>query len=228
MIRSAFPLLPAVLCVGFAAEALGQQQQQPRGNAPAAQGQTQGRGGATASQTRPPSGQRQGGQAKPAAPATPTTPTAPAAPGGGQAALVQSYGDWGVYTTPNARAKVCYALSQPKARTPSSLKDVPGYLFVATRPTEKIRNEVALIMNFDLKESADHQAVIGNTPYDLVAKGKNLWVKTPAEEPRLVEAMRRAADMTVKGVSAKNNATTDKYSLKGFGDALDRVQKECR
>ena len=105
---------------------------------------------------------------------------------------------------------------------------MPGYLFVATRPSENVRNEISLIMNFDLKETAEHQAVLGRDQFTLVAKGKNLWVKNPAEERRVVEAMKRAGELTVKGTSAKNNATADKYSLKGFGDALDRVQKECR
>ena len=39
--------------------------------------------------------------------------------------------------------------------------------------------------------------------------------------------MKRANDLVVKGASAKGNATSDRYSLKGFGDALDRVQKDA-
>ncbi len=151
-----------------------------------------------------------------------------ASPGGGQAALLQSFGDWGAYATTASRGRICYALSQPKSRSPANLKDTPGYLFVATRPAEKVRNEISLIMNFDLKEGVDHQAVIGSNQFALVAKGKNLWVKNPAEEGRMVEAMKKASEMTIKGTSAKNNATADRYSLKGFGEALDRVQKECR
>ena len=202
--------------------------------------QTQQRGGA--------SGQAQGQKGKPAAKpdakpagkpgAKPDGKSAgkpgakPAAgspvPGGGQARLVQSFGDWNVYTTPDPKTKVCYALSQPKARTPANLKDIPGYLFVATRPAEKVRNEISLIMNFDLKEGVDHQAVLGRDQFVLVAKGKNLWVKNPAEEAKVIDSMRRANDLVVKGTSAKNNVTSDRYSLKGFGDAIDRVQKECR
>lgn len=176
-------------------------------------------------------GQAQGksegqGKAKSATQGASPPATSPA-PGGGQATLLESYGDWGVYTTAG-RSKVCYALAQPKSRAPSTLKDVKGYLFVSARPADKVKNEISLIMNFDLKEEAEHQAVIGQNQFNLVAKGKNLWVKNPAEEGRVVEAMKRAGEMTVKGTSSKNNATADKYSLKGFGDAVDRVSKECR
>ena len=225
MIRASLRLsLPLVVSVGLATGAAAQQQQQrastPKPTETKAKRAAPAQGAAkpaASSQAKPAAS----GQAKPAA-------AGAASPAGGQATLLQSYGDWGVYTTPAGRAKVCYALSQPKSRTPSSLKDVPGYMFVATRPAEKVRNEISLIMNFDLKENAEHEAVLGRDQFTLVAKGKNLWVKNPAEERRVVEAMKRASDLTVKGVSAKNNATADKYSLKGFGDALERVQKECR
>jgi hypothetical protein len=221
MIRAPLSLcLAAAATLALAGEAAAQQQTRPAAGA-------QGQGRPT---TRPATPAKPAaGQAKPAAPAQGGKPPgSAAAPGGGQANLVQSYGDWGVYATPAGRARVCYALAQPKSRAPSNLKEVPGYLFVATRPSENVRNEISLIMNFDLKESAEHQAVLGRDQFTLVAKGKNLWVKNPAEERRVVEAMKRTGELTVKGTSAKNNATADKYSLKGFGDALDRVQKECR
>jgi hypothetical protein len=54
------------------------------------------------------------------------------------------------------------------------------------------------------------------------------WVKNAAEEPRLVETMRKGADVTVKGMSAKGTASTDIYSLKGLPQALDRMGQECR
>jgi Invasion associated locus B (IalB) protein len=201
-------LLPLVLSLGLATAASAQQQQ---------------RSGATATQ-KP--GQAKG---KPAAPAPGAAKPAAGAPGGEtKAAALQTYGDWEAHVAGTGRAKVCYALSKPKSRLPSNLKDVAGFMFVSMRPAERVRNEISLIMNFDLKEGAAHQAVIGRDQFALAAKGKNLWVSNAAQEPRLVEAMKRASELTVKGVSAKNNATTDKYSLKGFGDAWERVQKECR
>jgi invasion protein IalB len=53
------------------------------------------------------------------------------------------------------------------------------------------------------------------------------WIKNAAEEPQLVEAMRKGADMIVKGMSTRGTHTTDTYSLKGISNALDRVAKEC-
>ena len=61
------------------------------------------------------------------------------------------------------------------------------------------------------------------TALDIAKRNPNA-APLPGREP----AIEKAADLTVKSVSARNNNTADKYSLKGFGDALDRVQKECR
>jgi hypothetical protein len=214
--------LSALLLAGFATTLSAQTQQ--RGGT--SSGQAQGQKGKPDAKSAAKPGAKPDAKsaAKPGAKPAAGSP----APGGGQARLVQAYGDWNVYTTPDPKTKVCYALSQPKARTPSSLKDIPGYLFVATRPAEKVRNEISLIMNFDLKEGVDHQAVLGRDQFVLVAKGKNLWVKNPAEEAKVIDSMRRANDLVVKGTSSKNNATSDRYSLKGFGEAIERVQKECR
>jgi hypothetical protein len=44
----------------------------------------------------------------------------------------------------------------------------------------------------------------------------------------MIEAMRKASDIVVRGTSAKGTETTDRYSLKGLVQAIDRVAQECR
>lgn len=153
----------------------------------------------------------------------PALAQAPAGP-----ALVAQYGDWGVYVSQAARTKICYALSQPKERLPATLKRDPGYFFVSTRPGENIKNEVSVIAGFTIKDGSDAIADIGGTPFTLYTKTDSAWVRNVAEEARLVDALRRGRDLTVKSTSARGNVTTDKYSLSGFAQALDRVAQECR
>jgi hypothetical protein len=40
--------------------------------------------------------------------------------------------------------------------------------------------------------------------------------------------MRKSAEVTVKGVSAKGTETTDVFSLKGLAQALDRLAQDCK
>jgi hypothetical protein len=166
---------------------------------------------------------------KPAAkPARAAAKAAPAnVPGGAQATLVATFNDWSAYTAQTGKAKICYALAQPKARNPPNLKDTPAYLFVSFRPAENVRNEVAAVLGFPTKDGGASDVAIGSTKYDLVTKGANAWVKTPAEEPQVIATMSKGSAMMVSATSARGNKTTDRYSLAGFAQALERAKKEC-
>jgi invasion protein IalB len=142
--------------------------------------------------------------------------------------LVGQFGDWGVYVSQNPRTKVCYVLSQPKDRQPDSLKRDPGYFFVSTRPGENIKNEVSIMVGFPIKEGSEATAQIGDASFALYTKAESAWVHNISEEARLVEALRKGKDAVVKSTSTRGNVTTDRYSLSGIAQALDRVAQECR
>ena len=146
----------------------------------------------------------------------------------GQAMLLESAGKWQAFSSQQGRSKVCYALSKAEVRSPANLKEVDGLIFVSNRPGENVRNEISFVMNFDLKEDVEHQAVIGNETFALVAKGQNMWLKNPAEEPRMLDALRRGATLEVKGTSRRNNPTSDRYSLTGMTQTVKRAEDACK
>jgi hypothetical protein len=149
------------------------------------------------------------------------------ATGPGGAALLASYNDWNVYTAQTGRSKICYALSQPKDRLPKNLSRDPAYLFVSFRPAENVRNEVALVLGFAAKENGPADAAIGKASYALLTKETNAWLKNPAEEGQAIATMARGQSVIVKTQSARGNQLTDRYSLSGFNQALERARKEC-
>jgi hypothetical protein len=165
------------------------------------------------------------GAAKPAA-AKPE----PAVAGGSEPTLIGQFGTWGAYTaTPNGK-KVCFALAKPsssKTNPPNRPRD-PAYAFVSTRPAEKVLNEVSIMIGYALKPGSESTLEVGGASYVMYTQGDGLWIKNPAEEERMIDAMRKAADVTVKGVSAKGTETIDVFSLKGLSQALDRVAQDCR
>lgn len=165
-----------------------------------------------------------------------------AEPAAAKPALVATYGDWSVFESQAGKARICYALAQPKDRAPPELKRDPGYAFISERPAESVRNEVSFIMGFDVAtpadpaEAKDKKAVdvapsasIGDTTFDLLPKGPNLWVKNAAKESDLIAEMRKGAKLklVIKAASKRGNVTVDTYSLAGFGQAIDRALKEC-
>ena len=54
------------------------------------------------------------------------------------------------------------------------------------------------------------------------------WVKNAAEEPKMIDAMRKGSELVVKSESHSGAKTTDTYSLKGLAEALTKVAEECK
>jgi len=176
--------------------------------------------------------------AKPAAPAAKTAAKPESKPaavpaavaGGAEPTLIGQFGTWGAYSaTPNGK-KVCFALAKPsssKTNPPNRPRD-PAYAFVSTRPAEKVNNEVSVMIGYALKPGSESSVEVGGAAFAMYTQGDGLWIKNAAEEERMVEAMRKSADLVVKGVSAKGTETTDTFSLKGLAQALDRISQDCR
>jgi hypothetical protein len=155
---------------------------------------------------------------------------AAAAAGGAEPTLIGQFGTWGAYTAAPNGKKVCFALAKPsssKTNPPNRPRD-PAYAFVSTRPAEKVINEVSVMIGYALKPGSESSLEVGGASYAMYTQGDGLWIKNAAEEERMVDAMRKAADVTVKGVSAKGTETTDTFSLKGLSQALDKLAQDCR
>jgi Invasion associated locus B (IalB) protein len=168
---------------------------------------------------------------KPPAPTAAAAPAAtPAAPTAPQPTLLGQFGDWGAYTASPGGRKVCFALAKPSSTktTPPNRPRDPAYMFISSRPSEKVREEVSIIFGYGFKPNSDASVEIGGANYAMYTQSDGAWVKNAAEETRLVDAMRKSGDLTVKGTSAKGTASVDVYSLRGLPEALNRVGQECK
>ena len=191
-----------------------------------------GAAGLAQAQTASPKAQKSAAKpalAKPEA-AKPEAKPAAAVAGNAEPALIGQFGTWGAYTaTPNGK-RVCFALAKPsssKTNPPNRPRD-PAYAFVSTRPAEKVTNEVSIMIGYTLKAGSESTLEVGGSSYAMYTQGDGLWIKNAAEEERMVDAMRKSADATIKGVSAKGTETTDTFSLKGLSQALDRLAQDCK
>ena len=180
--------------------------------------------------------QQQAPSAKPAAPkpAAPKSaaapPAAPSIPGAPQPTLLAQFGEWGAYTATPSGKKVCFALAKPvtSSTVPPNRPRDPAWMFISSRPTERVKDEVSVIFGYGVKPNTDANIEIAGGSYAMYTQADGAWVKNPAEEPKLVEVLRKGADATVKGTSAKGTVSTDVYSLKGLSQALDKIGQECR
>src|SRR5215471_7931380 len=169
--------------------------------------------------------------AKPAAPpaAKPASPAAAAA-GGVQPKLLGQYGMWGAYTASPGGKKVCFALAKPTASetNPPNRPRNPIFMFISTRPADKVTNEISLVVGYPFKAGAEATAQVGGSSFALYTQQDGAWIKNATEEAKMIDAMRGGDNAVVKGVSAKGTQSTDTFSLKGVAQALDRTAQECK
>ncbi len=160
----------------------------------------------------------------------PSKPASAAATAANQPTLLGQYGDWGAYTAAPGGNKICFALAKPKTTKiePAGRKRDPSYLFVSTRPVDNVKNEVSVVIGYPFKTSSDATAEVGGAKFAMYTQNDGAWIKNVAEEARMVDAMRKGADLTVKGTSGRGAQSTDQYSLKGLGQALDKIEQECK
>jgi len=205
--------LALAAAVGLLTAALAQQSPPAKQAKPAPKSETK-------SETKSPQPAKQAKQPAPA----------PAGAGGAQPSLLGQFGDWGAYTAANGGKKLCYALAKPssQATEPANRPRDPAYIFVSTRPSENVRNEISIVIGYPFKPGYEANVDIGSAKYAMYTQADGAWIKNAAEEARMVDAMRRGSDLVVTGESGRGTKSTDRYNLKGLSQALDRVAQECK
>jgi len=148
-----------------------------------------------------------------------------------EATLLGQFTDWGAYTAqPNGR-KICFVISRPTSRQekpPNRRSDEHGtYMFVSTRPADKVTNEISMLITNYAFNNQDATVTVGDSKFILQTRGDGAWTKDAADESRLVEAMRGGSTMTVTATTDRGTMTIDNFSLRGVTDALARAAKEC-
>jgi Invasion associated locus B (IalB) protein len=155
---------------------------------------------------------------------------AEAVAGGTKPTLLGQYGDWGAYTASPGGKKICFAIAKPSSSetNPPNRPRNPAYMFISSRPGDKVSNEISVIIGYPFKSSTEATLAVGSANFALYTQQDGAWIKDAAEEPKLVEALRAAQSAVVRGASAKGTRTTDIFSLKGLAQALDRSDKDCK
>ena len=214
-------LVPLLVAAALALPAHAQAQDQP------------GEPAAAAPAKKPPAKLKPAAKPKPAEAESAKPAEKPAAVpniGGVKPTLLGQYGEWGAYTASPGGKKVCFVIAKPTAAdtNPPNRPRNPVYLFVSTRPADKVTNEVSIITGYPFKSGTEASVTVGTTGYALYTQQDGAWIKNAAEEAKMVDAMRNGDNVVIKGGSAKGTQSTDTFSLRGISQALDRTAQECK
>lgn len=145
--------------------------------------------------------------------------------------LLGDFGAWKAFKSSDGGTVVCYALSQPASSLPKGAKRDPIFFIVSNFPARQVKGEPSIVIGYPFKEGSKATVEVGGASYSFTTVNSGseggAWIPDSATEQKLIAGLRNGSAMTVKGTSKRGTNTTDKYSLSGVSQALDRINQEC-
>lgn len=139
--------------------------------------------------------------------------------------------DWAVFE--GADPKECWAVTAPKETVNTrdgrqvSVRRGDVLLFVTWRPTQSIAGEVSFTGGYPFAEGSTATLDIGGTTFELFTEGEYAWPATPADDQKIVTAMKRGANAVVTARSARGTQTQDTFSLLGATAMIEDAEQRC-
>jgi hypothetical protein len=150
---------------------------------------------------------------------------------GVQPEILGAFKNWAAYMTESGDSKVCYALSKPVSSEPLKVRRDPTFFLINDWPGRKARGEPEIVPGYPYKDGSSVTVQLGSDTFTFFTKNEGgtggAWVEAQADEQKLVDAMKSAAEAVVTGTSKRGTVTRDTYSLVGFADALDKAHQAC-
>jgi hypothetical protein len=136
--------------------------------------------------------------------------------------VIARHADWSVVVAETNRGKLCYAAGSPRLRRPEGAVRGRAFVFVTTRPSDRVRDEFAVEFGFEVTSGST--LTIGDETFPLSGDIRGAWIANLADETRLVAAMRERAMTRAVATPARRRSIP---MLKGFAEALAQARREC-
>ncbi|MEM6886535.1 MAG: invasion associated locus B family protein [Pseudomonadota bacterium] len=139
--------------------------------------------------------------------------------------------DWSVFVEDNP--KECWGVSVPtqtvNTRNGSVVSANRGeiLLMVFYRPGSGADGQVAFTGGYPFRDGSQVSVNIGGTEYQMFTEGDWAWPASPADDAKIVGAMKNGVSAVVTGVSSRGTTTKDTFSLLGFTAAIEDAETRC-
>ncbi|MGY9048173.1 hypothetical protein P775_20410 [Puniceibacterium antarcticum] len=100
-------------------------------------------------------------------------------------------------------------------------------LMVFYRPGANVAGQVAFTGGYPFADGSTVNVNVGGTEFELFTEGDWAWPATPADDAKLIAAMKRGSDTTLTARSGRGTQTKDTFSLLGFTAAVGDAEKRC-
>ncbi len=153
---------------------------------------------------------------------------APAAQAADDAKTLGTFGKWTAFSSGAGGKMMCY-VALPPAKSEGTYKNRGDVMLTVThRPGDKAFDVVSLVAGYQYLGDSDVAVTVGTKKFALFTSADRGWARDAATDKQIVEAMLKAANLTAKGTSSKNNVTTDTFALGGFTAAYRAISDACK
>ncbi len=139
--------------------------------------------------------------------------------------------DWAVFQ--GNEPKECWAVTAPKETVNTrdgnvvSVRRGDILLFVTYRPEQNISGEVSFTGGYPFADGSTATLDIGGTTFELFTEGEYAWPATPADDQKIVTAIKRGSDATITARSSRGTQTKDTFSLLGATSMIEEAENLC-
>lgn len=139
--------------------------------------------------------------------------------------------DWSIFVEDNP--KECWGVSSPKETVNTRDGNVVAVrrgevlLFTFYRPSAEVKGQVTFTGGYPFAPGSTVNLNISGTEFELFTEGEWAWPATPADDAKIITAMKRGAQAVATGRSGKGTVTKDTFSLLGFSAALEEAETRC-
>lgn len=143
--------------------------------------------------------------------------------------VVATEGDWTVFAADNPRE--CWAVSPPKSSVntrdgqPAEVSRGDIRLYVAYRPGQN--GELSFTGGYPFAPDSTVEVDVGGQKFSLFTEGESAWTGSPADDERLIAALRAGANVVITGRSSRGTTTRDTFSLMGLTAATNAARARC-
>ena len=139
--------------------------------------------------------------------------------------------DWAVFE--GSEPKECWAVTAPKDSTNTrdgrsvAVRRGDILLFVTYRPAQSVVGEISFTGGYPFAEGSTATLEVGGTTFELFTEGEYAWPATPAEDLKVVTAIKRGANAVLTARSSRGTETKDTFSLLGATAMIEDAEKRC-
>jgi len=141
--------------------------------------------------------------------------------------LEGTFGDWAAYSRAEGGDKICYVISEPKKKIPSSVKHGDIFFMVSNWKSGQAQEQPSFMAGYPLKISSPPKAMVGSARTRMYVSQNEAFIQETDDERQLVKRMRAGANMRVSAMSTRGTSVSYDFSLKGVTAALKKAKSSC-